>query len=79
MILALLQSSFLLAALPLFLLLPGCLSLLLTSAYLALVTALLRPLQGPRIACSALDAAVVEHATRHAHERWVFVNGVAVG
>lgn len=79
MILAFLETGFLLAALPLFLLLPGCLSLLLASACGALVTALLRPLQGPRIAYSVLDAEVVEHAKRYEHERWVFVNGIATG
>lgn len=79
MILAFLETFFLLAALPVFLLLPGCLSLLVAGACGLLVLALMRPMQGARIAYSAMDEATLEGAKRFEHERWLFVNGIATG
>lgn len=41
--------------------------------------ALMKPMQGPRIAYSAMDKETVENAKRYEGERWVFVNGIATG
>lgn len=74
-----LESIFLLAALPVFLLLPGTLSLLVAAICCVLLMGLTAPMQGARIAYSALDEATAENAKRHQHERWLFVNGIATG
>jgi len=79
LILAFLETFFLLAALPVFLFLPGCLSLLVAGACAVLVMGLIRPMQGARIAYSAMGEEVLEGAKRFEGERWVFVNGIATG
>jgi hypothetical protein len=79
LILAFLETFFLLAALPVFLFLPGCLSLLVAGACAVLVMALMRPMQGARIAYSTMGEEVLEGAKRFEGERWVFVNGIATG
>jgi len=52
---------------------------LVAGACAVLVMALVRPMQGARIAYSAIGGEVLEAAKRFEGERWVFVNGIVTG
>ena len=77
LVLALLQLSFLLL-LPLALLCPLWAAAAAAAAFAVVNAALCRLLNGPDDTYTS-DDAYARHRPEHAHEQWVFINGVAVG
>ncbi len=77
--LSVLEITFLVAAIPVILLLPGVLSIVIATLCCAVVYILSWPMQGPRIAYSMMDDDTITSAEQHGSERWLFVNGCATG
>ena len=77
--LSILEVAFLVAAIPVVLLLPGILSAAVAMMCCVIIYVLSWPMQGPKIAYSMMDDATVLSAEQHGSERWLFVNGCATG
>ena len=77
--LAVLEVTFLAAAVPVVLLLPGILSAIMAIVCCGIIYILSWPMQGPRIAYSMMDDITIHSANQNRNERWLFVNGVATG
>ena len=77
--LSVVEITFLVAAIPVIMLLPGIMSVAIAVMCCALIIVLSWPMQGPRIAYSMMDGDTVLSAEQHGSERWLFVNGCATG
>lgn len=77
--LSILEIIFLVAAVPVAMLLPGMLSVGLAMLCCATIFVLSWPMQGAKIAYSMMDDDTVLSAEQHGSERWLFVNGCATG
>ena len=77
--LSVLEVAFLIAAIPIGLLLPGMLSVAIAMLCCGVIYVLAWPMQGPRIAYSMMDDETVLSAEQRGSERWLFVNGCATG
>ncbi|MCJ1310765.1 hypothetical protein MMC25_004432 [Agyrium rufum] len=58
---------------------PGVITLGLGLIAWGIIWALAKPMQGPRIVYSKLDAKIADKAAEFADERWLFINGCFVG
>lgn len=77
--LSILEITFLVAAIPVMMILPGVLSITIVTVCCAIIYVLSWPMQGPRIAYSMMDDDTIASADQHGSERWLFVNGCATG
>ena len=73
------ETIFLCLALPIYLTMPGALSILLAACCCLIILGLARLGQGRRFAYSKMDEATKIRAKQYEHERWLFVNGIATG
>lgn len=77
--LSILEITFLVAAIPVTMILPGMLSVAIATVCCAVVYLLSWPMRGSRIAYSIMDDDTIASADQHGSERWLFVNGCATG
>ena len=74
-----LEIVFLVASIPVAMLLPGIISVGLAMLCCGTIYILSWPIQGAKIAYSMMDDDTVLSAEKHGSERWLFVNGCATG
>lgn len=73
------ETFVLVLAIPAFLVLPGAVFLALAIVIGGLIWALTKSMEGPTVVFSRIYEESIGSARRHEDERWVFLNGCAVG
>ncbi len=78
-LLFIIETLVLILAIPAFLVLPGLVSLAALALICLSIWLIAKPMEGPRIAYSNMNENTLALAEQRKDERWVFVNGCAVG
>ena len=73
------ETIILLLALPAILVLPGALWIAAWAACCTIVYLAVKPIEGPTVVYSNMSEETLRMAKQHKNERWLFVNGCAVG
>ena len=78
-VLFMLETIFLVLAIPAFLILPGSLWIVVCAVGGLIVYGLCKPIEGPTVVYSNISEETLATANQHRDERWLFINGCMVG